>query len=61
MANKQQALRDKRVAKQQLEQWQSVHPHVLSPKADKAARKRCQQLISGGYGAVSWAELLGER
>ena len=61
MANKQQALKDKRVAKQQLEQWQTVHPHVLSPEADKAARRRCQQLISGGYGAISWAELLGER
>ena len=61
MANKQQALRDKRVAKQQLEEWQNLRPHVLSPEADKAARKRCQQMLEGGYGAVSWAELLGER
>ena len=61
MANKQQALKDKRVAKQQLEQWQTVHPHVLTPGADKAARRRCQQLLEFGYGAVSWAELLGER
>ena len=61
MANKRQALKDKRVAKQQLEQWQNLRPHVLPPKADKAARRRCQQLREGGYGAVSWAELLGER
>lgn len=61
MANKQQALKDKRAVKQQLEQWQSVRPHVLSPKADKAARKRCKQLLNGGYGAVSWLDLLGER
>lgn len=56
-----QALKDKRVAKQQLEQWQTLHPHVLPAEADRAARKRCQQLLSGGYGAISWAELLGER
>lgn len=61
MANKQQALKDKQIEKEQLEQWRSVRPHVLSPEADKAARKRCQQLISAGYGAISWAELLGER
>ena len=61
MANKQQALRDKRVANQQLEEWQNLRPHVLSPEADKAARKRCQQLLEGGYGVISWAELLGER
>ena len=61
MANKQQALKDKRVAKQQLEQWQNLRPHVLSPEADKAARKRCHQMLEGGYGAISWLELLGER
>ena len=58
---KQQALRDKRIQQQHLEQWQSVHPHVLLPEADKAARKRCKQLLEGGFGAISWAELLGER
>ena len=59
--NKRQTLKDKQIEKQQLEQWQTVHPHVLPPEADKAARKRCQQLLEFGYGAVSWAELLGER
>ena len=59
--NKRQALKDKQIEKEQLEQWQTVRPHVLSPEADKAARRRCQQLREGGYGAVSWAELLGER
>ena len=59
--NKQQALKDKRVAKQQLEQWQNLRPHLLTPSEDAAARKRCQQLLEFGYGAVSWAELLGER
>ena len=61
MANKQQALKDKQIEKQQLEQWQNIRPHVLTPGADKAARKRCRQLLEGGYGAVSWLDLLGER
>ena len=58
---KQQALKDKRVAKQQLEQWQTTRPTTLSPSEDAAARKRCKQLLESGYGAITWEELLGER
>jgi hypothetical protein len=37
-------------------QWEAT-----DPAEKKAAELRAQQLISGGWGSVTWVDLLGER
>jgi len=39
-----------------LRQWAAV-----DPVEKQAAEHRAQQLISGGWGSVTWVDLLGER
>lgn len=43
--------------------WAGLKANDLhgTPEENEIARQRCRQLLEGGYGAVDWTELLGER
>lgn len=40
-----------------LEDNEALHP----PPENAVARRRCRQLIEGGYGLVDWSSVLGEK
>jgi hypothetical protein len=62
MAGKPRVKRNKET--QELEApWSNIRAQwaASSPAEMDKAHQRAKQLISGGYGAISWSDLLGDR